>query len=264
MQLRFEHQDKRWRRFPVQRRMGFTLLELLVVIAIIAILAAMLLPTLSRSKLAGQGSACKSNLRQLGLALKMYTSDTGAYPLTSDGVTTNTWYTALSPYYARNFNIMICPTFKGEWPVEKAIVWIFGWPGYRPPTAPGRSVGLSYGYNGFGIGSANVASWTANLGLGVAANPGQIMPAVKEQDVAVPASMIAIGDSVRQPGYEHIHAFLLLINSTPARERHDGVSNILFADGHVETIKHGSLVATNEINRRRWNVDHQPHFEVQF
>jgi prepilin-type N-terminal cleavage/methylation domain-containing protein/prepilin-type processing-associated H-X9-DG protein len=58
-----------------ERRGGFTLIELLVVIAIIAILAAILLPVLGKAKLKAQGIYCINNLKQLQMAIIMYTND---------------------------------------------------------------------------------------------------------------------------------------------------------------------------------------------
>lgn len=93
---------------------GFTLIELLVVIAIIALLAALLLPTLAMAKQKGQQTACINNVRQLTLAVLMYADEhedtlppTAAFDAAGNEVD---WPSMLDSYVGHVAKIHLCPT----------------------------------------------------------------------------------------------------------------------------------------------------------
>jgi len=127
---------------------AFTLIELLVVIAIIAILAAILFPVFARAREEARKATCTSNLRQIGLAIGMYTQDydeqylvcnfsdnlTGFPPNTHfDGLGKPIYMVDLLAPYTKNRQVFLCPTMRGQanraklYPTDYNYLCIHGW-----------------------------------------------------------------------------------------------------------------------------------------
>jgi prepilin-type processing-associated H-X9-DG protein/prepilin-type N-terminal cleavage/methylation domain-containing protein len=246
---------------PLRVRKGnaFTLIELLVVIAVVAILAALLLPAISRAKSQAQSAKCKSNLRQLGIALGEYASDNRKYPLFLVDADYNPiyWDHDLLPYVEKSQGVFLCPANT------PAYVWIPDSPSFSPYYVDRfASMELlpnpSYGYNMAGTYTIANSDFTLAVSLGLGAS----VIAVPENAVAVPSDMVAMTDWAVNPenDFDSDDPQNLLELLLPAR--HNNGVNGAFCDGHVEYRKYKAWLQRTDVARQCWNKDHKPHPET--
>lgn len=233
------------RSIPGHARIGFTLIELLVVIAIISLLVSILLPSLNKAKDLARQVACSSNLKSIGLAMNMYMSEHGIFPVGDYWDNSVPAYGSMIPKFT-DFPLSLGGIYYMQFSLAEYIddLNLFMCPSHDPATKDAWANpygGCSYSYN------------RAYLGGFTGGQEGHIVPQPREEcwsqfepvspeDILNPSETVAVVESLRghamsppahTGGAKHGGSYWFdPVNG--ARWDHNDGMNVLFADGHVD------------------------------
>lgn len=224
----------------MKMRKSFTLIELLVVIAIIAILAAMLLPALGRSRAIAKQMSCSNILKQFGSGCKMYESDYSEWcmPMTIDNTSGDDfhWYGFMRPYVNQTPH----PSDSGQYRLG-LICPEASYAVSHPVSAGLYKLSIVYGMNRDGLPAY-----------------GNVYRGIKNTVVRNPSSKLLIGDAtdwliantrVSKPTYYDVYGERDNPTGTTDNNivayRHSGRGNFVYYDGHVQTNEWTSIKDLN-------------------